>query len=74
MSLKQKSWTAAAVIGIGIVLVFVTKVLGVLAILTGFILDIALVKCPHCGTWLGKYPGDHCKNCGEKIDWNTPSA
>lgn len=42
---------------------------GFLGFIVMFALDFAWLRCPHCGEWLGKYPGDYCKNCGEKLDW-----
>ena len=70
MSLRQKNWAVIAVMAVGISLLFFTDVIGLLIIAAGFLLGITLIKCPHCGTWLGKYPGEYCKNCGEKIDWD----
>ena len=70
MSLRQKSWTVVTVIAVGIILLFFTDVIGLLVIAAGFLTGIILIKCPHCGVWLGKYPGEYCKNCGEKINWD----
>lgn len=43
--------------------------LGLLGITVMFVLDFIWLRCPHCGEWLGEYPGDYCKSCGEKLDW-----
>ena len=43
--------------------------LGLLGITVMCVLAFIWLRCPHCGEWLGKYPGDYCKNCGEKLDW-----
>lgn len=76
MSLKQKSWLEIAVLGTGLLLaVFggggILRVLGVLLMAAGFVLDFAWNRCPHCGGWLGRYPGKYCKSCGEKIDFDA---
>lgn len=71
MSLRQKQWLSAGVIAVGIVLMLLTGgdellgAAGVLLVILGLVLNVVLVKCPSCGTWLGKYPGEYCKNCGE---------
>ena len=77
MSLRQKSWAAAGVILVGIVVAIVgsisggaAKGAGFLLILAGLALDIVWLRCPRCGAWLGKYPGGHCESCGERINWN----
>lgn len=78
MSLKQKQYPAIAALVLGILLAILAdgtalRVIGILLLAFGLILDVALIRCPKCGIWLGKYPGEYCKNCGEKIDWNKRS-
>ena len=78
MSLKQKQYVVIALLGTGIILVTMASIkdwglgegIGFLVLLFGFAADFVLLRCPHCGVWLGKYPGEYCKSCGEKIDWN----
>ena len=43
--------------------------LGVGGIMAGLVLDVVLLRCPHCGAWLGRYPGEYCRSCGGKIPW-----
>ena len=43
--------------------------LGLGLIMAGLILDVALVRCPVCGVWLGKDPGPYCRACGVQLDW-----
>ena len=78
MSLKRKQYVVLMLMGIGLVLIMTGAVkawgfiegAGFLMMLSGFAADFALLRCPRCGIWLGKYPGEYCGNCGEKIDWN----
>ena len=77
MSLSKKQWIAVGVIAIGIVLVLVTNaasgdhpvltILGCFVIVAGLLLHVKLVRCPHCGEWVGKYPGEYCKQCGKEL-------
>ena len=43
-------------------------------IMIGLILNVAWLRCPHCGMFLGKYSGERCNACGEKIDWHDKNA
>ena len=80
MSLNNKLWLVAGVMAAGIFLVLLDSaasnarqglsILGCLVIGAGLILHIKWVRCPHCGAWVGKYPGEFCKNCGKKLPWN----
>ena len=80
MSLKNRQWLCVGVMAVGIFLVFLASaavnarqglsILGCLVIAAGLVLQIILVRCPHCGTWVGKYPGEFCKNCGKALPWD----
>ena len=70
MTLKQKTWVCVAVLAAGAILVFFVEWLGGLRLAAGLILDVTWIKCPHCGAWVGKYPGEYCRNCGAKLPWN----
>ncbi len=79
MSLKQKGRLEIAALGAGLLLAVFSgggalQVLGFLLMAAGFGLDFAWNRCPHCGEWLGRYPGKHCKSCGEEIDYNARSG
>ena len=69
MTLRQKMRLLIAVLAAGAILVFFVEWLGGLLLAAGLVLDVVWIRCPHCGTWLGKYPGEYCSSCGEKIPW-----
>lgn len=78
MSLKQKSWTIAGVTAAGLCAAVggsigdsgLAEGLGFVLVVIGLALDVIWIRCPHCGVWLGKYPGEYCQSCGEKIEWD----
>lgn len=41
---------------------------GIAALIAVIIVDIRYWNCPHCGRNIGRFHGDYCKNCGEKLD------
>ena len=74
MSLRKKQYLIIAVMGIGLLLAIIQHGqfwggAGIFLIVAGLVMDVLLLRCPKCGTWLGKYPGEYCSNCGAKIDW-----
>ncbi len=78
MSLDQKNWLIVAVLAAGIIFAIagyrgILEGFGFFLLVVGLVLDIALIRCPKCGVWLGKYSGDYCKNCGAKIEWKKGS-
>lgn len=40
-------------------------ILGIAVFVTGIILHYAAVRCPHCGSHLGRVYGTRCPFCGE---------
>ena len=80
LSLHNRQWVVCAILIVTIVLavagevekIGLLKVLGVAGIIVGLIADVRLLRCPHCDTWLGRYPGKHCGNCGAEIRWKEP--
>ena len=70
MTLRQKTWVCIAVLAAGAILVFFVEWLGGLLLAAGLILDVTWIKGPHCGAWVGKYPGKYCSSCGAKLPWN----
>ena len=79
MNLNQKMWLCIGVIAGGIVLAFLAggadrgrqalMLLSCLVIAMGLLLEVRLLRCPHCDTWIGKHPGEFCKNCGKALPW-----
>ena len=74
MSLRQKQILSAIFIGAGLILAILRwgtwlEGLGFALVVLGLVLDVVLVRCPKCGVWLGKYPGEYCSACGEKLNW-----
>ena len=43
---------------------------GLAGIAVGTVLHLKLLRCPACGAWLGRYPGEYCRDCGKKIPWS----
>ncbi len=77
MTLNQKKWLVVALLFAGLICITATlmgagnilQVLGTILLFTSLVLHFALLRCPECGIWLGRYPGDYCKICGAKIEW-----
>lgn len=74
MSLKQKNWVRIGVLAVGLIAAIAKHGtwlggIGFMLILVGLALDVAWMRCPRCGIWLGRYPGEYCKNCGKKVDY-----
>jgi len=80
MTLHQKNWLCVGVIAVGIFLFLLASnalnargalsVLAALVVFAGLLLHMKLVRCPHCGEWVGKHPGEYCKHCGKALHWN----
>ena len=75
MTLRQKQWVMLFVTVAGLILALIRAsmgltLLGVALILGAGILNLMWMRCPQCGAWFGKYPGDYCQCCGVKIPWN----
>lgn len=78
MSLKQKRTLSIVVMVIGIVpMMFgvgsggerqILFWIGMAVFFVGIGINVLLVRCPHCGAWLGRYPGENCATCGKKIN------
>ena len=50
------------------VIMTIIGILAFLCFLGGVILHYAIVRCPHCGSYLGRLYGPRCPFCGE--DYN----
>ena len=78
MSLRKKQYLIIAVIGVGLLLAIIQQGqflggAGIFLIVVGLVMDVLLLRCPKCGTWLGKYLGEYCSNGGAKIDGKKES-
>ena len=76
-----KAWLCVGVILSGIPLMMVSMsfldndvlfkvfmILGIAVFIGGVILHYAIVRCPHCGTHLGKIYGPRCPFCGKEYN------
>ena len=78
MSLLGKTLLVVGVSFVGIALTFLGIKLdwiqmvgfGLVGIAVGTVLHLRLLRCPVCGAWLGRYPGEHCRDCGKQIPWS----
>ena len=83
LSLKQKSAFSVVFLVLGLVFVLASNnavarnvrtimiVLGCAIILLGILLNVKLVRCPHCGEWIGRYAGtSFCNYCRQPLDWD----
>ena len=83
LSLKQKSAFSVVFLVLGLVFVLASNHavasnvkaimmgLGCAIILLGILLNVKLVRCPHCGEWIGRYAGTPvCNYCRQPLDWN----
>jgi len=78
LSLKQRETIAFMLMIAGLMVSFMRGgndmlMMGIGAALTilSIVLYVVMVRCPYCGTWLGKMGRNNCcRKCGEKIDDN----
>lgn len=78
MTLRQKQKLVAVLTGIGIAVLLMDTVigsiglaiLGVVVLVTALILNLVWLRCPECGKWLDRDPGNFCKICGAQIPWD----
>ena len=74
MTLRQKQWAMLLLTAFGLLLALIragfwVTLVGVALILGAGVLNLVWMRCPQCGAWFGKYPGDYCQCCGVKILW-----
>lgn len=48
------------------------KVIGGVLLAAGLVIWIFMIRCPECGARLDRFPGEYCKHCGNRLDWNKP--
>lgn len=75
MTLQQKQWLILLVTVVSLILMLWHPTIGVMIVglvllWAAIILTLVWLRCPECGKWLGRDPGDYCKMCGAKIPWN----
>lgn len=42
-------------------------IIGIILFLSGLVLNIRLVRCPHCDSHLGRVQGSKCPYCGREL-------
>lgn len=78
-NIYAKAWICVGVMMLGIVILMsslafpgnkvmmnICLVLGAIAFLAGIILNFIIVRCPHCGSHIGRVYGSRCPYCGEE--------
>lgn len=50
------------------VLLYLFLIFGIAVFIGGLILHYVIVKCPHCGSHLGRIQGPRCPYCGREYD------
>jgi hypothetical protein len=78
-NMYAKAWICVGVMMLGIVILMsslaflgnkvmmnICLVLGAIAFLAGIILNFIIVRCPHCGSHIGRVYGSRCPHCGEE--------
>lgn len=78
-NMYAKAWICVGVMMLGIVILMsslaflgnkvmmnICLVLGAIAFLAGIILNFIIVRCPHCGSHIGRVYGSRCPYCGEE--------
>ena len=47
-----------------------SKVIGLVLLVAGLAVWLLVIRCPECGAHLSCFPGEYCKYCGNKLDWD----
>ena len=50
----------------------VAKVIGGVLLAVGLAIWSFMIRCPECGARLDRFPGEYCKHCGSRLNWNKP--
>lgn len=78
MSLRGKQYLSLAVMAAGFLMIAIFRdwlsALGVFVVLAGIVLALRLLRCPTCGAPLWPHPGQFCKRCGAKIEWDKKGS
>ncbi len=51
-----------------IAFLYLFLILGIAVFIGGIILHYVIVRCPHCGSHLGRIQGPRCPNCGREYN------
>ena len=43
-----------------------------LLLAAGLAIQLFVIRCPECGAHLPLFPGEYCKYCGNRLDWDKP--
>ena len=71
MTLRR--WTILSVILLvpGFVLQFLSRTVFVPEA-AALAIQLFVIRCPECGAHLPLFPGEYCKYCGNRLDWDKP--
>lgn len=75
MTLRQKQGLILLLTVVGLVLALwhpnvVVMAAGIMLLLAASLLYLVWIRCPECGKWLDRDPGNFCKHCGAQIPWD----
>lgn len=75
MTLRQKHRLLPVLYMIGLIVLLMATIIesvlpGVVLLVAVLILNLMWMRCPKCGKWLGRDPGNFCKTCGAQIPWD----
>lgn len=74
MPLRGKQYLSLAVMAAGFLMIVLFRgwpsALGLFVVFAGMALGLWLLRCPACGAPLWPHPGQFCKRCGAKIEWD----
>ena len=48
------------------------RVIGGILLAAGLAIQLFVIRCPECGAHLPSFPGEYCKYCGNRLDWDKP--
>ena len=74
MSLREKQRISVAVLVAGALVGLIFRkwlvIPAFLLVAAGLALCFLWLRCPACGALLFPHPGNYCKHCGAKIEWD----
>ena len=80
MTLRRGTILSVILLVPGFVLQFLSRtvfvpeagVIGGLLLAAGLAIQLFVIRCPECGAHLPLFPGEYCKYCGNRLDWDKP--